>query len=686
MAADDLSQLSTQPDLLYDVLDNLPAAILIVTLPDFRIQAVNARACARLAIRLSGDLVGSRCADVIPRFEEDGLAASWLAAAGLHGADTQRTMAPGDDGAARRWQVTPLRGPGGAADRLMVHRTEVPADPAARPEQQFASSTRDIAQALISTIDRDKLLDLILEQLGSVVAYDSAAIMLHGERGYYVAAGRGFADRAAALALRFSEDDPLFREIADTGEVFILRDAYRERRLKAPLGPIRGWMGVALRTHGETVGILTIDSFTPNRYTRADAARAQAFAAYAAMAVRNAELYHQARERTTRLEQALADLRVAQQRLIQTERLSAVGELVAGVAHELNNPLTAVLGFASILQATAPPDMQLDVSPIVEGANRARRIVQNLLTFARQREANLEEVDLNLAARHVLNLYGYLLRSDGVTVEERLAPGLPTTVADMTAIQQVLLNLINNARQALAGWSGERRITLSTFARAGEAGGAPLVGFEVSDSGPGISPEHLAVVFEPFFTTKPVGEGTGLGLSICYGIIKQYGGEIHVESEPGKGARFSVELPVQRAGAVQLSQPAPEPPRAVAARRILVIDDEATVVSLLDRLLTGRGYQVDTCLDGSAVAKLLHHGDYDLIISDIRMPEFGGAQVYAEVTRRSPEMRRRILFISGDTLSLSTREFLAASGCPFLEKPFDVNELLSTVDRLLAAD
>jgi signal transduction histidine kinase/ActR/RegA family two-component response regulator len=676
-----------QTDLLYDVLDHLPAAIVVVTLPDFRILAVNARACARLGMRLSGDLVGSRCADVIPRFEADGLAQVWLAAAGLSGTDTHPTQAATQSaGGARRWQATPLRSADGTVERLMVHRIEVAPDPSVRPEQQFASSMRDTAQALISTIDRDQLLGLILEQLGSVVSYDSAAIMLRDEQGYYVAAGRGFGDQTAVLGLRFQADDPLFAEIAVADEVIILRDALQEERLKMPLGPIRGWMGVALRAQGETVGILTIDSYAPNRYTLADAARAKAFAAYAAMAVRNAELYHQARERSVKLEQALADLRVTQQRLVQSERLSAVGELVAGVAHELNNPLTAVLGFASILQNSAPPDLQLDVSPIVEGATRARRIVQNLLTFARQREANVEEVDLNQATRHVLNLYGYLLRSDSVVVEERLAPNLPTTFADMTAIQQVLLNLINNARQALVNWPGERRVIVRTFAVEAAANGERRVGFEVADSGPGIAPEHLAVVFEPFFTTKPVGEGTGLGLSICYGIVKQYGGEIRVESQPGAGARFIVELPVRTAPPLHAAQPPVALAEVPPARRILVIDDEPVVASLMERLLQGKGYQVETCQDGRLVPELLHRGNYDLVISDIKMPEFGGAQVYAEVTRRSPEMRRRLLFVSGDTLSLSTREFLTASGSPFLEKPFDVDEFTAMVDRLLAAE
>jgi signal transduction histidine kinase/CheY-like chemotaxis protein len=672
-----------QPDLLYDLLDNLPAAVLVISLPDFRLLAVNARACARLGMRLSGNLVGQTCVEAIPRFEEEHMAEMWLASAGLDGADTQRTLvATEGDAVGRRWQASAVRGPHGP-ERLLVYRIEVPADAASRPEQQLATSTRDIAQALISTIDRDRLLELILEQLRGVVAYDSAAIMLRDDQGYYVAATRGFADPEAVLRLRVATAEPLAQEIAAASDAIIVRDAQAEGRLGASAETVRGWMGVPLRAQGETVGLLTIDSFTPNRYTRADASRAQAFAAYAALAVRNAELYHHARERTAQLEQALSDLRVAQQRLVQSERLSAVGELVAGVAHELNNPLTAVLGFASILQQTAPAELRSDIAPIVEGANRARRIVQNLLTFARQREARLEAVDVNQAVYHVLSLYGYLLRGDGVAVEERLTPDLPPTLADMTAVQQVLLNLINNARQAMAGWKGERRITIRTFMLPGGASQPQRLAIEVADSGPGIKPEHLPLVFEPFFTTKPIGEGTGLGLSICYGIVKQYGGEIRVESSVGEGARFTVELPLRP---VLEEEPAstPAPPTASTdRRRILVVDDEPTVGALVARLLTDAGYHTEVCADGAAVAGMLEQSDYDLVICDIKMPGFDGARVYEEIRGQAQGFADHILFMSGDTLSPATREFLGTSGAPFIEKPFDVGEFIATVRRLV---
>lgn len=421
--------------------------------------------------------------------------------------------------------------------------------------------------------------------------------------------------------------------------------------------------------------MLLLASRRPHAFPAIEIRTLADLAQHLAVAIQNAQL-HQAQEK------ALADLRIAQQRLIQSERLTAVGELVAGVAHELNNPLTAVLGFASLLQQTAPAEMQHDLAMIVEGATRARRIVQNLLAFARQREAHLEEVDLNAAVQQVLGLLSYQMRSHNITVEERLAARLPTTVADATAIKQVLLNLLNNAQQALASWNGERRIVVTT--RAEVQNGQQRLVVDVADTGPGILPEHLPLVFEPFFTTKPIGEGTGLGLSICYGIVKQYRGDIRVSSTPGKGACFTVEFPVQQ----PFTASAASAPKMVAGslqmHHVLVVDDEAPVAELIARLLRDEGWTVEVCRDGALALELITHNTYDLIICDVRMPGMSGNELFAELKQRAPHLARRVLFISGDTASRSTRDFLERSGVHYIEKPFEASEFLATVRQFLA--
>ncbi|MDR7414917.1 MAG: ATP-binding protein [Armatimonadota bacterium] len=235
-------------------------------------------------------------------------------------------------------------------------------------------------------------------------------------------------------------------------------------------------------------------------------------------------------ERTQQLERAQA-------RLVQSEKLAALGELVAGVAHELNNPLTSVLGYAQLLEAGElnGEDARRAMGVILQEAERARRIVQNLLTFARQRAHERGPVDVNAALEQTLALRRYELERAGVEFALDLARDLPFIEGDLFQLQQVFLNLINNAAQALAGARG--RIEIRTTHREGR------VVVEVADTGPGIPPEHLHRIFDPFFTTKDVGQGTGLGLSISYGIVRDHGGEIYAENRPEGGARFVIELP-----------------------------------------------------------------------------------------------------------------------------------------------
>ncbi len=549
MSAEPSAISAGQPDpltLLYDLLDTLPAAMLLVSLPDFRIMSVNARACARLGIRLMPDLVGRPCAAVIPRFEEEKIGLRWLASAGELVLDTIDDTVVAASASPERWQAA-IRQPSDTTPRrLLVFRLEASAEAGGRAERVFSSSMYQVVQALLATVERDALLNVILEQLRGVVGYESASIMLRGEAGYSLAAARGFADSPDMIGLHIPLEDHLFQAIEVVSDAIILRDAAVEARMHSKFGTFHGWMGVPLRVQNDVLGVLTLASTTPNAYTKSDAARASAFAAYAALAVRNAELHQRTREHNAQLEHALENLRLTQQRLVQTERLLAVGEMVAGVAHELNNPLTAILGFATLLQESGPDEVQQDIAPIVEGAQRARRIVKDLLTFAHQQQRVGDLIDLNVTIRRVVDVYSYLLRTNNIMPQLQLSPDLPAISGDGTALGQLLVNLINNACYAMSDWDDRRVLTIST-AREDDANGGWLV-LVVADTGPGIAPADLAQIFEPFFTTKPTGAGTGLGLSICYGIAQQFGGHIAVESEPGSGAQITVRLPVSSSG------------------------------------------------------------------------------------------------------------------------------------------
>ena len=226
--------------------------------------------------------------------------------------------------------------------------------------------------------------------------------------------------------------------------------------------------------------------------------------------------------------------------LLQREKLAAVGQLVSSVAHELNNPLAGIMAFSQLLLADAPPSQeQLDALVTINNeARRAARIIRNLLFFARERPPERSPTDLNRVLLDTLELRRYALRADQIEVVTDLEPALPSALADAWQLQQVFLNLLTNAEQALRDYDGPRRVTLRT--RRAE----DRLMASVEDTGPGIPAESADRIFEPFYTTKSVGEGTGLGLSITDGIVRAHGGEIRVESRPGAGATFIVELPL----------------------------------------------------------------------------------------------------------------------------------------------
>jgi two-component system NtrC family sensor kinase len=248
----------------------------------------------------------------------------------------------------------------------------------------------------------------------------------------------------------------------------------------------------------------------------------------------------------------LTKIKEIEQQLIQAGKLAAIGQLVAGVAHELNNPLTSVVGYSHLLlKAECSEEIKRDLDRINRQALRAARIVENLLTFARRREPRKESINLNEVIGKSLELQAHQLELDRISIVKELDEALLPTLADPFQMQQVFMNIIGNAHQALRDWEGERQLKVSS-----ELAG-DMICLEFADSGPGIHPEVMGRLFEPFFTTREVGQGTGLGLSISYGIVEAHGGKIWAKSEVGKGAIFIVEIPMNRS--VQETSPHPRP-------------------------------------------------------------------------------------------------------------------------------
>ncbi len=371
--------------------------------------------------------------------------------------------------------------------------------------------------------------------------------------------------------------------------------------------------------------------------------------------------------------------RLMQERLLQSEKMATVGQLVSGVAHELNNPLTGVMGFAQLLLMRDLDDRtRREVETIYGEAERASKIVQNLLTFARRRRAQKEMVNINNLVQRVLELRNYELAVHDIEVATDLDPHLPDTMADPGQVQQVLLNIVINAEQAILAEGSGGHLAVTTRAREG------AIRLTFKDDGPGIAPENLRRIFDPFFTTKQAGEGTGLGLTISYGIMEEHGGRIIAESRLGQGATFTVELPVvdQATGALAELPPAPAP-RDASVRNILVVDDEESIRNLLRGILGLDGHVVEVATNGAEALERVGRRQYDVVITDIKMPVMDGQALYRRLKEIDRDLARRVIFITGDTVNAETRNFLHRISNPCLPKPFRVRDVREMVERAL---
>ncbi len=382
----------------------------------------------------------------------------------------------------------------------------------------------------------------------------------------------------------------------------------------------------------------------------------------------NESLEEQVRERT--------------QRLLQSEKLATMGELLAGVAHELNNPLSVVMGQSTLLAMLAQGGPLAEKArKIVEAAERCARIVKNFLTMARQRPPEREVVQLNQLIRNTVEMLAYQLRVAKVQAAFHLAEDLPPLWADPYQLQQVVVNLVVNAQQAMAKAPEPRRITFTT--RHDPAGERAIL--EVADTGPGIPPEIQARIFEPFFTTKSVGSGTGLGLSLCRGIVEGHRGTIRLESEPGKGALFQIELPVEAPPSAPQETGAAAAAPPVRGKAILVVDDEPMIGDLLRDMLSADAHHVETVANGFLALEKLQQRPFDVILCDMRMPGLDGPGLYRELERRDAGLLRRCVFITGDTLNAHTKEFFEETNVPRVGKPFSIEEVRAAVRRVLRA-
>ena len=383
-----------------------------------------------------------------------------------------------------------------------------------------------------------------------------------------------------------------------------------------------------------------------------------------------------------RIESELARQREA---LHQSEKMAALGTLLAGVSHELNNPLAIVVGQATMLEADSTDPKAIDrARRISAAADRCARIVRTFLAMARRKTPERAPLSIGPAIEGTLDLLGYLLRSTGIEVVRRIAPDLPPVMGDVDQLSQVLSNLIVNAQQALGDRPNPRLLRVSAEASADRR----TVRIEIADNGSGVPAEIMDRVFEPFFTTKPVGLGTGVGLSVCRGIVEGHEGRISVTTAPEGGALFAVDLPAGTAQAESASGPIAHlaPGNRMLGRRILVVDDEPEIAATLAEILEIEGANVVVANDGELALALLDAGSYDAIFSDLRMPGMDGLALYREIIRRRPELAGRLAFVTGDTLGSGLSDEIAVSGVPLVDKPFQPAEIRALAARLVGID
>ena len=371
-----------------------------------------------------------------------------------------------------------------------------------------------------------------------------------------------------------------------------------------------------------------------------------------------------------------------QQELDVSSRLALIGEMASGIAHEINNPLTGVIGFAQLLMnRDVPDDIKEGLGVINSEAQRVAKIVSGLLTFAHQHKPGQESVDVNELILEILKLRSYEMEVHNIKVTNQLAPDLPSTIADGSQLQQVFLNIIINAEQIMIEAHGGGKLYVKTE-RLNDS-----IRISFNDDGPGISKENLNKIFNPFFTTKGVGKGTGLGLSVCHGIVTRHKGKIYAESEPGKGATFVVELSAaadaKQEGKLEINGIEPSNREGTT---ILVVDDEKAILAFLNHLLSEWGYEVKTVDNASDALDRIKNEGYSVILLDINMPNMSGIELYQHIKDIRTALVRRVIFITGDVMEETTNDFLMKNEVPNIAKPIDIDKLNENINHILTRE
>src|SRR5437667_2707612 len=534
------------------------------------------------------------------------------------------------------------------------------------------------AMAVVATqsFDLDEILNRTLRQVVSLFGAESGSVYLSDSDAstYRRRAMWGPRNRPGARAAEVSFLEG-FGDLVMRSRTEVITSEYLPHLPKPVAEFIRSdsngsWIWVLFWGKDSPIGIMGLCSYLGYEYSSNEENLLVAISRQLATTIEKVRLY----EETCR---AYEDLRRTQEQLLQSEKMSAVGQLIAGVAHELNNPLTAILGYAQLLEGEGLSERAHDyVSKLFKQAQRTHRVVQNLLSFARQRKPQREEVDIRKVLDETLALRDYDLKVNNIGVERDAPAEAAVIVADPHQIEQVFLNIINNSVDAILETGRAGKLKIRVFCENGH------VCTQFSDDGPGMKDPKR--IFDPFYTTKSVGKGTGLGLSICYGIIKEHGGDIIARNRAEGGAIVEITLPSTGQSAI------PEKPVISAKRelaiegRILLVEDEEAILELERDVLTGAGAHVVTLSHSEAVKARLLQEPFDAVIMSGKMA--GGwniTEAYQWLKEKCPGLERRTMVTFSTEPQPEIRVFLVENHVPFLVKPFEFGDVITQARRLL---
>jgi signal transduction histidine kinase len=522
---------------------------------------------------------------------------------------------------------------------------------AAERERQQLSVLYGIARQLVAVPDTEEVLSKIVQESARLLKADAACLRLVEGSELVVRAETG-TGTGAMMRSRVGTCEGPSGTVVTTGRPLVVEHLADDE--------FGSFLGAPLKANERILGALNVFTTAPRRFRDDEIALLSALADQAAIALLKEQLTIE-RQRT---EEALR----------QHEKLASMGQLLAGVAHELNNPLSVIIGSAHLLGDQVASDAaRSGVRRIADAGQRCARIVNTFLSLARKQPALRERVNLNAVIDSALELLGAHLRGANIDVVRDFDASLPEIWGDPHQLLEVVLNLASNARDAMLERRGRRELRVTTRCQA-DVG---RVTAEISDTGPGIPEDVQRKIFDPFFTTKAVGQGTGLGLSVCHSIVERHKGTLRVVSQLGAGATFSVELPLEARADDDASAPQPSPvlTQRTSAKRVLVIDDDPTVASMVTDTLRADGHEVENAENGKVALAILRERSFDVILTDIIMPVLDGISLYRELQATDPGLCRRVVFVTGDVVSPKTNEFLKSITARSLAKPFLPEEL-----------